>query len=115
MAGIGGVIMNVLMTKMVADWFTGKEISTAMAIFVNSWPIGIAISLLMLPPIGVVYGASGAYLAVAALMSGLYQSGQIERASWFSCCDGRILRRIDMGLVQYRLYNDFRLWPLDAS
>jgi MFS family permease len=69
MAGIGGVIMNVLMTKMVADWFTGKEISTAMAIFVNSWPIGIAISLLMLPPIGVVYGASGAYLAVAALIA----------------------------------------------
>lgn len=80
-AGIGGVLMSVLMTKMVADWFTGKEISTAMAIFVNSWPVGIAISLLTLPPIGVVYGASGAYLAVAALiavgvglLAGLYNS-----------------------------------------
>jgi MFS family permease len=69
MAGIGGVLMNVLMTKMVADWFIGKEISTAMAIFVNSWPVGIAISLLALPPIGVVYGASGADLAVAALIA----------------------------------------------
>src|SRR5258708_987150 len=68
-ARVGGVLMSVLMTKMVADWFTGKELSTAMAIFVNSWPVGIAISLLALPPIGVVYGASGAYLAVAALIA----------------------------------------------
>jgi MFS family permease len=67
-AGIGGVLISVLMMKMVADWFTGKEISTAMAIFVNSWPIGIAISLLALPPIGVVYGASAVYVAVAALI-----------------------------------------------
>jgi MFS family permease len=69
LAGIGGVLINVLMTKMVADWFAGKEISTAMAIFVNSWPVGIALSLLALPPIGVIYGASGAYLAVAALIA----------------------------------------------
>src|SRR6478609_3790233 len=62
-AGVGSV--RVLMTKMVADWFAGKELSTAMAIFVNSWPIGIAISLLVLPPIGVAHGASAANLAVA--------------------------------------------------
>lgn len=68
-AGIGGVLISVLMMKMVADYFTGKEISTAMAIFVNSWPIGIGISLLALPPIGVVYGASAVYLAVAALIA----------------------------------------------
>jgi MFS family permease len=68
-AGVGSVLMGVLMTKMVADWFTGKELSTAMAIFVNSWPIGIAISLLVLPPIGVVHGASAANLAVAALVA----------------------------------------------
>ena len=57
-AGVGSVLMGVLMTKMVADWFAGKELSTAMAIFVNSWPIGIAISLLALPPIGVAHGES---------------------------------------------------------
>ena len=34
-AGVGGVLMSVLMTKMVADWFIGKELSTAMAIFVQ--------------------------------------------------------------------------------
>ena len=67
-AGVGGVLMAVLMAKMVTDWFTGKELSTAMAIFINSWPIGIAVSLLVLPPIGVAYGASAVNLAVAALI-----------------------------------------------
>ena len=51
-AGAGGVLLNVQMTKMVTDWFAGKEIATAMAIFVNSWPAGVAIALLTLPLIG---------------------------------------------------------------
>ena len=68
-AGVGSVLMGVLMTKMVADWFVGKELSTAMAIFVNSWPIGIATSLLVLPSIGVVYDVSAVNLAVAALVA----------------------------------------------
>jgi predicted MFS family arabinose efflux permease len=67
-AGAGGVLLNVQMTKMVADWFAGREIATAMAIFVNSWPAGIAISLLTLPVIGTAYGAGAVYLAVAALI-----------------------------------------------
>src|SRR5260370_868469 len=67
-AGAGGVLLNVQMTKMIADWFAGKEIATAMAIFVNSWPAGIAISLLTLPLIGTAYGVSAVYLAVAALI-----------------------------------------------
>jgi len=66
-AGAGGVLLNVQMTKMVADWFAGKEIATAMAIFVNSWPAGVALSLLTLPSIGTAYGIRAVYLAVAAL------------------------------------------------
>jgi MFS family permease len=69
-SGTGGVLLNVLMTKMVTDWFAGREISTAMAIFVNSWPFGIAISLLVLPPIGVAGGVSMVHLLVAALVAG---------------------------------------------
>src|SRR5258705_1040965 len=67
-AGAGGVLLNVQMTKMVADWFAGKEIATAMAIFVNSWPAGVALSLLTLPLIGTVYGIGAVYLGVAALI-----------------------------------------------
>src|SRR6266852_1565098 len=66
--GAGGVLLNVQMTKMVADWFAGREIATAMAIFVNSWPAGIALSLLTLPLIGTAYGVSAVYFAVAALI-----------------------------------------------
>jgi MFS family permease len=67
-AGAGGVLFNVQMTKMAADWFTGKEIATAMAIFVNSWPAGVALSLLTLPLIGTTYGVGTAYLAATALI-----------------------------------------------
>jgi MFS family permease len=68
-SGGGGVLLNVVMTKMVADWFAGKEIATAMAIFVNSWPAGIALALLTLPLIGTAYGVSAVYLVVAALVA----------------------------------------------
>jgi MFS family permease len=67
-AGAGGMMLNVQMTKMVTDWFAGREIATAMAIFVNSWPAGVAISLLTLPAIGAAYGVEMVYLAVAALI-----------------------------------------------
>lgn len=68
-AGAGGVLLNVQMTKMVADWFAGHEISTAMGVFVNSWPAGVALSLLTLPAIGTAYGVSAVHLAVAALIA----------------------------------------------
>ncbi|MGZ2258102.1 MFS transporter [Roseobacter sp. A03A-229] len=41
-AGIGFLIINLYFTKMVADWFEGREIATAMSILVMSWPFGIA-------------------------------------------------------------------------
>ena len=60
-SGAGGVLLTVQLTKMGTDWFAGKEIATAMAIFVNSWPAGVAISLLVLPAIGTAYGASAVF------------------------------------------------------
>jgi MFS family permease len=65
-AGIGGVLLNVLMSKMVTDWFAGKEIATAMAIFVNSWPAGIALCLFVLPAIAVAKGFASALLLTTA-------------------------------------------------
>jgi hypothetical protein len=40
-----------------------------MAIFVNSWPAGVGISLLVPPTIGTAHGASAVFLAVAALIA----------------------------------------------
>jgi MFS family permease len=66
LAGIGGVVLNVLMSKMVTDWFVGKEIATAMAIFVNSWPAGIALCLFLLPAIAAAKGIATALLLTTA-------------------------------------------------
>ncbi|MFO1219926.1 MAG: MFS transporter [Burkholderiaceae bacterium] len=40
--GVGFVVSTIYFTKMVADWFVGKELATAMGILVMSWPFGIA-------------------------------------------------------------------------
>ncbi len=42
LCGIGFVVCTIFMTKMIVDWFAGREIATAMAILVMSWPFGIA-------------------------------------------------------------------------
>jgi MFS family permease len=80
-AGIGGIVLNVLMSKMVTDWFAGKEIATAMAIFVNSWPAGIALCLFALPAVAAASGIVTALLVTAAfcalgflLLAALYQA-----------------------------------------
>jgi MFS family permease len=65
-AGVGGVVLNVLMSKMVTDWFAGKEIATAMAIFVNSWPVGIAFCLFVLPAVVAAKGITTALLLTTA-------------------------------------------------
>jgi MFS family permease len=68
-AGGGAVLLNVQLTKMTADWFAGREIATAMAILVNSWPAGVALALLTLPYIGTAYGVGAADLAVTAVIA----------------------------------------------
>lgn len=44
-AGTGAVLFNVLSAALVANWFVHREITLAMAIYVNSWPLGIALGL----------------------------------------------------------------------
>eukprot|EP00752_Nemacystus_decipiens_P019260 g17316.t1 len=71
-AGVGGVILNVLMTKMVTDWFRDGGLATAMGIFVNSWPVGIALALLILPPMAATLGLATTYsLMVVVILAGL--------------------------------------------
>jgi predicted MFS family arabinose efflux permease len=42
LCGVGFVLTSLYFTKMVADWFAGRELATAMAVLVMSWPFGIA-------------------------------------------------------------------------
>ena len=70
-SGVGAVLLNVLLTKMTTDWFIGREIGTALALLVSSWPIGIGIALVTLPWIAVhgsVGMAFGSTAAAAALV-----------------------------------------------
>jgi MFS family permease len=70
LGGVGAVMLNVLLTKMVADWFEGKERILAMSILVNSWPIGIGAALFALGPLGEAVGWRTAILAAAAFTAG---------------------------------------------
>src|SRR2546429_1686708 len=44
LSGIGAVLMNILLAKMVADWFAEREMSTAMAVMLTSWPVGLGVA-----------------------------------------------------------------------
>jgi predicted MFS family arabinose efflux permease len=67
-SGAGAVLINVLITKMVADWFAGREIVTAMAILIASWPCGLALGLLLFTPLAAAT-SWGAVMNLGALLS----------------------------------------------
>jgi MFS family permease len=50
-SGAGAVLLNVLLAKMVADWFGQRNLATAMGILVVSWPLGIGLALIVLGPL----------------------------------------------------------------
>jgi len=65
--GIGGTIFNVILTKMVTDWFAEHEIITALAIMLTAWPIGISLGLLTQGLIADAYGWPWAMYATGIL------------------------------------------------
>jgi predicted MFS family arabinose efflux permease len=71
LSGTGAILFNVLATKMVADWFAGKEIVTAMAIFVTSWPLGIGLALVSLAPIATASIAAASSWQAAMFLTAL--------------------------------------------
>ncbi len=54
-AGTGAIFLNVLMVKMVTDWFSGPEIVIAISVLISSWPLGIGIGLISFPAIATVW------------------------------------------------------------
>lgn len=65
--GIGGTIFNVVLTKMVTDWFFEKEIVSALAVMLTAWPIGIALGLLSQGWLAEHQGWTAVMYAIAAL------------------------------------------------
>ncbi|HYM02853.1 MAG TPA: MFS transporter [Stellaceae bacterium] len=66
-AGVGYALFTLVVTKMVAEWFAGREMLTAMGVMLSSWPCGIALGLAVQPGLAVAYGWPAAQWAVVAL------------------------------------------------
>jgi len=79
-SGAGAVLLNVLLAKMVADWFAGKELSTAMAVMLTAWPVGIGLASATLGATAeraswrvAVHGTAGVAALAALLLLGCYR------------------------------------------
>jgi predicted MFS family arabinose efflux permease len=105
-AGVGGVLLNVLLTKMVTDWFAGKEIVTAMGVYLSSWPLGISLGLVLQGPLAATWSWAAVMhltvvlsLAVLVLVATLYRDPPgIDRAKAPASFRPNLSRR-DLGLV----------------
>jgi MFS family permease len=64
-AGVGFVLSTLYMTKIIADWFSGKELATAMSILVMSWPFGIALGQIVHTWVAVTFDWRIAFLTTA--------------------------------------------------
>lgn len=81
LAGTGAVALNVMLTKMVADWFEGRERMLAMSILINAWPIGIGLALLLLGPLAQAQGWPATMALTAALaVAGFLMVARVYRA-----------------------------------
>jgi predicted MFS family arabinose efflux permease len=66
-SGLGAVLLNVLVTKMVTDWFAEHRITSAMGVLISSWPLGIAIALLTTGPLEQMVGLRLTFFAPVAI------------------------------------------------
>jgi MFS family permease len=51
LSGVGGVLVNIMLARMVAEWFRGRELQTAMGVMLSAWPFGMALALAVLGPL----------------------------------------------------------------
>ncbi len=80
LTGVGSVTMTVVLVKIVGDWFEGREVVTALAILMNSWPVGIALGQVSQGALAEAWGwqtvfgvAGGLCLCGAALIAFTYR------------------------------------------
>ena len=106
LSGAGAVLLTVLLNKMVADWFTEREIVTAMAILVSSWPLGISLGLISLGPLAtasswrlVVHLTGVVCLVALVLVASLYRAPSDVGNDQVSRWTGLKLSRREIWLV----------------
>ena len=117
-SGVGAVLLNVLLTKMTIDWFIGREIGTALALLVSSWPIGIGIALVTLPwiavhgSVAIAFGSTGAAAALVLIaIAILYRAPPAGHGlmppseSVRTCLSVRELELVSLAGVIWMLFN----------
>jgi predicted MFS family arabinose efflux permease len=79
-SGTGSVLLNVMLARLVADWFGDHKMTTAMGILVSSWALGIALGLTFDCSIAARFGwpavqlvSAGLALVTLLLMATLYR------------------------------------------
>ncbi len=99
LGGIGAVLLNVQIARVVTDWFAGREIATAMALQTAGLPIGMAISLASL----------GSLAGWASWHFAIYITAIPSAAVWVLVMVlYRVNRPRDVGAASERI----RLWTL---
>jgi cyanate permease len=105
-AGTGGVLLNVLMSKMVTDWFAGRGLVLAMTIFVNSFPVGMGIGLWWLGALAeragwpaALHVTAAAALAALVLVALVYRPHPNDRKPRAGADSQRRISRREVALV----------------
>ncbi len=100
LTGVGVVLQFVLMTKMLADWFKGKELVFAMSLYLNGWPIGIGLALVTQVGLATAHSWRTVFLATAVfcaftfvVLALLYRSPSAQKAAAVDATDSRLTLR----------------------
>jgi predicted MFS family arabinose efflux permease len=106
LCGVGFVVTTIFFTKMVVDWFAGRELATAMAVLVMSWPFGIAMGQVGHSWLAATYGwrmpfiAASLYcLAGAALLAVAYRPPPATTATTATASAGLTAREWTLTLM----------------
>src|SRR5687768_5393936 len=102
LAGAGGVLMNMALLKLTADWFAERELATAMAVMLTAWPFGLGAAVASLGALAtatswrtaIVVASSIAILGMA-LMALVFRDAPVRGAAGASAQ----LRGRDVGLA----------------
>lgn len=107
--GVGGTIVVLVATKMVTDWFDGREIVLAMSILQMSWPFGAMLALPIQALIAESFGwpavvASGGICAAAAAAAFAFTSdppreAQVASTRRSGLAPALLLRLLVAGMV----------------
>ena len=84
LSGVGAVLMNILLAKMVADWFADREMSTAMGVMLTSWPVGLGIATATLGALAT-HASWRTAIVATALVAALGDAGfTVSLAIWLT-------------------------------